>query len=614
MRILFFLLLCLATVGTLSAQEEKWVFDGTSALEKINWIEQTNTGTVVVASAKGLTGLDHTTGAEIWSVEEAKNVNRNSYFNVEGMPFFYVESAVAVTGVPRGFLINAGTGKVLYDTREDKLRVKNYTFLPETGSLIFEAMKGKNERFLINFSLNTESVKWIASVGKNKGLGDMLKDLGGLSSFVTQGPMFSKEGTVILGIKDVIYAIDDKSGEVKWEMETDKKIKALVYSEANNSLYLGIRKEKKLTVLAPESGDDITPGKLKLKGTMLDVVKDNSGNLVLVETEGFNLIDPKTNEFMWKKSYKIEALDEVIPMDNGFIAIGKDDKGSEIHFVDKTGDKIWDSKVKGYAYFATPTPKGVMYISTGRSNILNYKDGKDVWDKDVKFKSLPAVAIDDNTGEVFLYENKNAYTFNFETGKIKLIGEDIIMDKVNKRTFLEAEVVDGGYFVSADQNASLIGSDGKLKYTSHYPPMVAVDLLSVAGTVGNLAGLPAGVTGSIRNMEQLNNMNKQRRQTGATVTRKTSSGSVSFNGGPSQELYSISTTRFTNSQQTKEHKFLTTRYEDGIKSLLMIDKNTGEVIKRIELVEKNPNYVVDVVDNVIFVTEKDKLVRAYSMD
>jgi len=34
----------------------------------------------------------------------------------------------------------------------------------------------------------------------------------------------------------VIYAIDTKTGAVKWEQETNKKIKALVYSSANNSL------------------------------------------------------------------------------------------------------------------------------------------------------------------------------------------------------------------------------------------------------------------------------------------------------------------------------------------------------------------------------------------
>lgn len=616
MRSLFILLLCLGTATALVAQTELWSSEAGAALNRINWIEQANDGTIITAGESGMAGINHQTGETVWTLEDVGGADRSTFFNVEGMPLFYVEtSPLSATAISRGFIVNAGTGKVLYDTREDKLRVKTYTFVPETSSLIFEAMKGGNERYIINFSLADQAVKWVTPVGKSKGLASKIKDLAGTGSFVTQGPLFTPQGTVVFGIKDVIYAIDTKTGAIKWEQETDKKIKALVYSSANNSLYLGIRKEKKLTVLEPNSGKDITPGKLKLKGTMLDVVEDAAGNLVLVETEGFNLIDPATNEFQWKKSYKIEALDEVVPTKGGYLAIGKEEKGSEVHLVGADGKKVWDSKVKGYAYFATQTPKGVMYISTERSNILNYSDGKDVWDKDVKFKTLPAVAIDDETGKVFLFENKKAYTFNFESGTIDLIGEDLELEKVNRKVFLEAEAVKGGYFVYDDQHVNLIGRDGKLKYTSYYSPMVSVDLLSVAGSVANLAGLPAGVTGSIRNLQTLNEMDKSRRQTGATATTKVSEGTIQFNNGPVQELYSVSSTRFTNSQQTKEHKFLTTRDDEtGLKSLFMIDKSSGEVIKKIELVEKNPGYVVDVVDNVIFLTEKDKLIRAYSMD
>lgn len=616
MRSLLLLLLCLGTATSLVAQTELWSSEAGVALNRINWIEQANDGTIITAGESGMAGVNHQTGETVWTLEDVNGADRNTFFNVEGMPLFYVEtSPLSVTAISRGFIINAGTGEVLYDTREDKLRVKTYTFVPETSSLIFEAMKGGNERYVINFSLIDQAVKWVTPVGENKGLASKFKDIAGKGSFVTQGPLFTPQGTVIFGIKDMIYALDTETGDIKWEQETDKKIKALVYSSANNSLYLGIRKEKKLTVLEPNSGKDITPGKLKLKGTMLDVLEDAAGNLVLVETEGFNLIDPATNEFKWKKSYKIEALDEVIPTKDGYLAIGKEEKGSEVHLVDPEGDKIWDSKVKGYAYFATQTPKGVMYISTERSNILNYSDGKDVWDKDVKFKTLPAVAIDDETGKVFLFENKKAYTFNFESGTIELIGEDLELEKVNRKVFLEAEAVKGGYFVYDDQHVNLIGRDGKLKYTTFYSPMVSVDLLSIAGSVANLAGLPAGVTGSIRNLQTLNEMDKTRRQTGATATTKVSEGTIQINNGPVQELYSISSTRFTNSQQTKDHKFLTTRDDEtGLKSLFMIDKSSGEVIKKIELVEKNPGYVIDVVDNVIFLTEKDQLIRAYKMD
>ena len=163
----------------------------------------------------------------------------------------------------------------------------------------------------MKFSLKTWEEEWIVNLGEPKGLIGKIKEVQ-QSSFIQHGPYFTEDNYLVLGLKDHIAAINFDLGNLVWEMETDKKIKALVYSPLNNSLYLGIRKSKKLTVLNPGTGADITPGKLKLKGTLLDVRPDGKGHLILVETEGFNLIDPETDDLVWKKSYKIDYLDEVI--------------------------------------------------------------------------------------------------------------------------------------------------------------------------------------------------------------------------------------------------------------------------------------------------------------
>ncbi|MGB3548858.1 MAG: PQQ-binding-like beta-propeller repeat protein, partial [Saprospiraceae bacterium] len=424
---------------------------------------------------------------------------------------------------------------------------------------------------------------------------------------------------MVIGMDDQIHSIDFASGAKKWQQETDKKIKALVYSPVNNSLYLGIRKSNRLTVLQPEDGGDITPGKLKLKGTMLDVVADNSGNLVLVETEGFNLIDPKSNDLIWKKSYKVEALDEVIPHRDGFIAIAKTEKGSEIHYVDNSGKKVWDSKVKGYAYFAVPTPKGVMYISTDRSNILSFDDGKDVWDKDVKFKAVPAVAYDEADDKVFLFENGKAYRFSFTDGKIEQLRDDLELTEIKRDTPLEAEALPNGYFVYADQHASLIDRDGKLVYTTYYKPMSSTDFTNLAQFGSRMAGIDVDVDGALSNMQTLRNLSNGtiktgKSQSGATAdTRKTFSMGVG-SGANYTELTNVTQTRYTNSLQTKGFKFLTTQGDGGgEKSIYMIDKATGEVVKRIALTDKDPGYEIDTVDNLIFVNEKNRTVTAYRM-
>lgn len=608
------LLVCLS--ANVFAQDQTWQIDLYKELNSVNWIQQGNDGTLLAGGDKAMMGLNHQTGETLWTNTDLKAVDRNTFFSVDGLPIAYLEYSMDLKKI--GAIINVHTGEVYYDTGGKGLRIQTYTMLPEQNSILFEATLDK-ERKLINFDIGKLEVTWVADAGEVKGLVAQVKKLAGVGSFIDQGPMFTTEGTMIIGMKDQIHAINYATGETQWQQETDKKIKALVYSPINNSLYLGIRKSKKLTVLQPSDGSDITPGKLKLKGTMLDVVEDLDGNLILVETEGFNLIDPKTNDLIWKKSYKIEALDEVIPQDNGFIAIGKTEKGSEVHFTDKSGKKVWDTKVKGYAYFAVPTPKGVMYISTERSNILSYDDGKDVWDKDVKFKSIPAIAYDESDGNVFLFERGNAYRFSFEQGKIELIGEDLELENIKRDTPLEAEALESGYFVYADQHASLIDRNGKIVYTSYYEPMQSVDLTSAASFGLALMGVDLDVKGAINNIETMKDISNGSFKSGAnqtggsSVTKKSFSMGVGNGQGDYVELMNVTTTRYFNSLQTKDFKFLTAEGGVGERFIYMIDKATGKVVKKIALVDKNPGYEIDVVDNLIFVNEKNRTITAYKM-
>lgn len=599
---------------TLIAQEQSWQIDLYQDLNTVNWIQQGNDGTLIASGDKALVGLDHQTGEVKWTNTDLKAVDRNTFFSVEGLPIAYLEYTMGAKKI--GAIINVNSGEVYYDTGDEGLRVQSYTTLPARNSILFEATAGK-QRKLINFSLESLQVAWTAEAGEVKGLVAQVKKLAGVGSFIDQGPMFSNGNVMVIGIKDQIHAIDFVTGDKKWQQETDKRIKALVYSPANNSLYLGIRKSKKLTVLNPEDGADITPGKLKLKGTMLDVVEDNDGNLILVETEGFNLIDPKSNDLIWKKSYKIEALDEVIPHDRGFIAIGKTEKGSEVHYTDKSGKKIWGTKVKGYAYFAVPTPKGVMYISTERSNILSYDDGKDVWDKDVKFKSIPAIAYDEAEDNVFLYENKKAYRFSFSSGKIDLLGEDLNLQNVKKDTPLEAEVLANGYFVFADQHLNLIDRKGKLVYSAYYKPMGSVNLLGVAQFGANMLGVDVDIKGAMSNIETMKDISNGsfrsgQSQNGGKANTNNYSMGVSA-GGQYTELMSITSTRFSNSQQTMDYKFLTAQDEVGGKFIYMVDKLSGKIVKQIALTDKDPGYEIDEVDNMIFVNEKNRTITAYKM-
>ncbi|MEL6357833.1 MAG: hypothetical protein AAFQ37_12975 [Bacteroidota bacterium] len=149
-------------------QDQLWSVDLKEELNTVSWIEQANDGTIIAAGDKGLMGLNHQDGSVKWKLNELKAIDRNTFLNVDGMPIFYVEYSPLV-GKRRGIIINADDGTIHYDTKEDEIRIKEYTLLPEQNSLLFEAMKG-DDRFLLNFDLSDLTVKWQTPVGANKGL------------------------------------------------------------------------------------------------------------------------------------------------------------------------------------------------------------------------------------------------------------------------------------------------------------------------------------------------------------------------------------------------------------------------------------------------------------
>ena len=615
--ILSILILFFLAPSITNAQDKLWSVNLKETLAQVGWIEQSNDGMIIAAGAKGLLALNNLSGKIVWHNKELKGVDRNSFLNIDGLPLFYVEYQ-PIVGKTAGMLINSSNGNVVYDTRDKGYRIKYFTVLIDQGVVLFELTQAK-KRYLMSFSLKTWKENWVCSLGETNNLIQKLLK----KSFINHGPYFNTNNDIIVGTKNQIFTINSKNGEIIWKHTAGKKIKALVYSNINNSLYMGIKKSKKLTLFDPITGKDITPAKLKLRGTLIDVRPDNDNNLILVETEGFNLIDPKTNEFKWKKSFKIAYLDEVIPHEKGYIAIGKDEKDGSVALVDPSGNKLWTSKVKGYIYYATPTNKGVMYISTERSNILDFDNGKDVWKRDVKFRSIPAVTYDDKQNKVILFENRKAYKFDLNTGAIELFAEDIKLANVKRSTPLLAEYIDNeGYLLYTEQHISLLSSDGKLKHTQYFFPATSIGGVAQSVEVGlAIAGVDLDITGSMENIEDLTAISrgayrKSIDQNGGTSKTHVAAGLyIGDNQGNMAPIFEITKTRYFNSKNIKNHQFIVSKVKDPTAptkhAIHMVNKKTGKIDKEISLLDKTPNYLIDEIDSVVFINEKNQLISAH---
>lgn len=605
-------IVCLWGISTLRAQEKLWQIDLHKKMHTVSWIEQTNEGFILASGASGLMSLNNKTGETVWHNPEVDGAIKSSLIQIDGLPIFYCETA---TG---GILVNSSNGNILFDARKEKVKIHNYTILLDRSMILFEVTKGKSIA-LMSFDLKKLQKQWVTPVGTAPKLISL-----SLSKFVDKGPFFTKENKILVAVNEKISAIDFETGKLDWQFEGKRKIKSLIYSGINDCVYIGVRKEKKLTILNPKSGADITPGKFKLKGELLDVIAQDENNIILVDSYGFNLIDPKTNGFKWKKKAQQFGISEVFPYENGYIGVTRGEKDGLIAFYDANGKNVWKTKVNGCPYFVSPSSKGVMYISTERANILEPQKGKDVWKRDVKFNAIPAVTFDPKENKVMLFENKKGYKFDLDKGDIQQFADGIKLEKVSKSTPLVAEYVENkGYLLSTAQHMSLLSPSGKLVYTHYHKPATSIKgLVRVAQMGLYIAGVDFDLEGAVANINQLKKYasfipgtgdDNGDAQTETSVVGGLYAGSVD---GEMVAICEISQERHYNSKHTKDAQYIVTAVSgDSGKQhfIYKVDKETGENKAKIQLKDKTPSYVVDSIDDVVVVNEKAHIITAYKL-
>lgn len=606
------ILFCLFSFSLSYSQEKMWENDLSTKLGEVGWILQSNDGLVIASGAKGLLAMSNETGEVIWENNDIGFVDKSTYRNVEGLPMFYAEYN------SRGLLINSSTGDVLYDTKDSGYSLKEYSIFPKESHLLFEVTK-KEKRFLMCFSLKTMKELWVAPLGEYKTLLSKLQN----AKFIEHGPYYNNDGNIVFAMNNKIFCLDSQKGDIIWTNETSKQIRSFVLYNKNNSLYVGARRSKKVLVLNSCSGEDITPDKMKLKGTLVAVVKGVDNELILLDSDGFNVIDPETNEFKWKKRIVEMNLTEVIPHENGYYAISKEENKSMIASFSRDREKLWRKGVEGYAYYIKPVDKGLLYISSERANILNYEKGKDVWKKDVKFKAIPAVSYDEDANKVVLFENKKGYKFDLNTGDIELFAEDIKLDHVKKSTPLVSEYIKGvGCLLQTGQHLSLLSSDGKLIYTRYFEPASSITgLASVAQFGLAVAGIDFDIEGAVENIQTLNSFvtgNKGTSvldQTDGETEESVMAGLYVGEEGNRSTVFEVTKKRYSNSKAIRGHKFIIEKFksEEGGKQHFInkVNKLTGETEMKIELIDKTPNYLIDEIDEVVFINQQNHLVSAY---
>lgn len=613
-QILTIILLAISST-IITAQELLWEKDLKEALYNVSWIEQSDDGVIIAAGDKALMGLDNNTGEVLWENKQLKAIDRNGFQKIDGLPIFSIEST-SLMGSTKSVIMNSSSGEIVFDSKEENLKFGQYHILPKIASILFEVKQEANNKLLL-FNYETSQISWLSDLGPaTKGVKGLIKRSYRGFTFLNFDPVIMDNSRMLVGEGKKISVIEYNTGKILWSSSFKKGLKAIAYSPVDKKVYVGIK--EKLQVFDAASGKDVTAGKMKLGGSLESIFSNSDNNIVIVDSKGFNILNAQTGNFLWKKPFGIDGLYDVIEMEDNYIAIGSEEKSSTIAKVSKNGKKIWKEKLDGFAYHVQPIDKGIFYLSTEKSNILTYEEGDKVWRKDIKFKAIPAVTVDQKNQEVVFYEGKELYRFNLKTGEIETLAEGLKFEK-SKDAIFQLENRANSYFLYSDQHVASFTKEGKVLYNTYHKPVSSLGLNSILRLTASVGGIDLDIAGSLETIAELDALAH-----GSVMTTgdQNESGSLtsSIGGlyvedikGQSHPILEVTKTRFFNSKKTKDHNYILTN-QSGKNQIIMVNKDSGQIDKTIPLDDKTPNYVTDEIDQRVFINEKNRTVRCYQMN
>ena len=135
-----------------------------------------------------------------------------------------------------------------------------------------------------------------------------------------------------------------------------------------------------------------------------------------------------------------------------------------------------------------------------------------------------------------------------------------------------------------------------------------------------IAGVPPDIVGNLENLEELHALaSGSYMSTGDQTDASTETEVMAGMYSGDDAVFEVTKSRHFNSKDTRDHKYILTKIfknkedAEGRNYIYMINKANGNVDKKIELFDKTPNYIVDEIDNRVFLNEKNHLISGIQM-
>jgi hypothetical protein len=617
-------LISLAIPGLTNAQKTEPVFEITAGnvINNTKFLIQASTGELITGNAFKLFAIDPEKKEVIWENKDFLGLDEDEISVLDGTPYIKIErqKTLAIGKNKNTVIIQARDGKIVYDSKEEGIKVKNTLILPQLGGLLIENVK---DGFLSVTFVDFASAKelWTVPLAKQKtggiGIGALKRAIKSYTnSAFNVPPQVDAAGTLVLVNKKEIFGIN-KAGTLAWKKEYDDNVDDAYMSADGKSLFIGYKKY--IDKLNTENGNSLLAEPIKMRDELNGIAPYGNDYLVYNE-KGLNIMDAAGN-MKWKKDSKLGDITQVKYTENGILAMEtKEDDETVFHWVDNKGEEIWNEKVKGGLMLAEPTEKGVMYVTNERANILTYAKGKDVWNRDIKLKGVPNFGIDSDNKILYAYAKDKLHGFNFTDVSYRLVAEDLELKKFNdeeERVALDVRNNGGKLVISTNQNvAALQTTDGKLLYNNYFKDIgnTKKKWLRAAGAVMAVGGAAVATTGFVNGVKGAGDMFAKGQNASNTGTVRTGVNQMVYGdavSGMGGDLYREASKRYLASQATKDNLYILSEMPEG-NGMLVWNKDQGTITKKITFTDTTPQFVVDEATDMVYVIVGN-VIKAYSL-
>lgn len=622
-KILFAAMFVIAASGAVAQKTTPdFTINTGNFITQANFLKQSDIGMLIVSTPSGLTGIDPRKKDKAWEVKDVKNIQEDEFKIIEGTQYVMVEfqKDLALQKNKTVAIIDSYTGKVAYNSRDEDIKVRNTRIVPELKGLFIEGVK--DGQYFIGFlDFATSSVTWTKAFGKIKtggiGIGALKRVIKShTESVFNVTPVVDASGNFIFSNKENVYCVNGKTGKEVWSTEFKDDITDFILTKDKKDLFVVY--DDKMEKVEAATGKGAYDKAIKLDGKVNGFTPLENGAYVVMHSDGFNILEPN-GSFRWKKDASVGDISRVWQTADGFVALEQTEKDGKIFKVSSEGKKIWDEKLSDPIYTVQPVSNGVIYITTEKANILSYEKGKDVWKKDIKIKGNPAFGIDKEKGKVYVYSNKSLSSFNLNDGTYTPIAEELkLKDYNDDKELAVIEPRGENVLVYTNQNVALVKPDGSVVYNKYFTEAGlskgARGLLKGLGAAAQVGGAATAVAGLGKPQDWKIKDSYTDPKTNAQVYEVTSkqmeTGGAVYQGGDA--MYSFAQARYYATKTTQGTVYVLSKWDEGT-GLVVVDKETGNEVKRIVFNDKTPQYIVDEADYKVYVLVGGKALNAYSL-